>query len=55
MKCPKCNEEMEVRRSGTTHTRDQKKLYSMQACVCRKDDIWIRIDQPKEAQEVKAS
>ncbi|HZZ99564.1 MAG TPA: hypothetical protein VFK07_02570 [Candidatus Paceibacterota bacterium] len=47
MDCPKCQKEMEVKFEKTTYSKEEKE-YSSTQYVCKLDDIWIRIETPKE-------
>lgn len=47
MKCPKCEHEMEVVKRLTTCGENDRK-YDKVIYVCRKDDVWVTIETPRE-------
>ena len=48
MKCPKCNEEMVVRVEDSSSDSRNNKQYDRKVYWCEKDDVWIRVEIPKE-------
>jgi len=50
MKCPKCGEEMLLKKHGTASNPDNNnKEYDRVLFVCEADDIWITVESPKES------
>ncbi|GER88967.1 hypothetical protein KDW_31290 [Dictyobacter vulcani] len=49
--CPHCKGVMELRKQDTSYTSGKTKYYHRQFLVCRADDIWMRLETPKESSE----
>lgn len=47
MKCPKCGEEMEVVKKDESVNPDNDKKYDRSVYVCKKDDVWVRVESPR--------
>lgn len=50
MQCPICNGEMEMYREETTHSEKTGVIYKHARYVCRKDDVWGRLELPQDKQ-----
>jgi len=48
MKCPKCSKEMVVTNKDTSHNNKTKAIYSRTLYHCEKDDIWLKLEVPKQ-------
>jgi hypothetical protein len=47
VKCPICHTEMENWHTRTTYDKNRKE-FDHRRYVCRKDDVWMRVEIPKE-------
>jgi hypothetical protein len=50
MKCPTCNQEMEMRETRFTHSdgkEGEAKEYTHTTYQCKTDDIWVTTEIPK--------
>lgn len=52
MKCPKCGKDMVVKHRDTSHDARTKKEYDRILYWCEGDDIWIRLETPKNNTEI---
>lgn len=48
MDCLKCKKEMVIKNQDTSHDFKNQKEYSRTVCWCEEDDIWVRVEAPKE-------
>ena len=48
MQCPKCEKEMNLERSDTSHNFDTNEKYDRKVFKCEVDNIWITIETPKK-------
>lgn len=55
MKCPKCNKEIKEKGADTSYSQKTGKQYKRTVYVCRKDDIWIRLEIPNGKKISKAA
>lgn len=47
MKCSACNEEMILKREMETNNPDNNRKYEKKTYWCKKDDVWISVETPK--------
>ncbi len=51
MKCPKCNEEMQVKKRDVSNNQKQGQEYKEYQRIlywCEKDDIWVNVETPTQ-------
>ena len=48
MQCPICHNDMETYQEDTTQSKKTDTLYKRTRYVCRKDDVWGRLEIPQE-------
>ncbi|GHO91464.1 hypothetical protein KSF_015120 [Reticulibacter mediterranei] len=48
MNCPICNQPMEIWQTMITHSKEGKQ-FDHKRFVCKKDDVWARLEIPLEA------
>jgi hypothetical protein len=48
MNCPICNQAMKVWQTTITHSKEGKQ-FDHKRFVCKKDDVWARLEIPLEA------
>lgn len=49
MKCPSCQQEMQVKKKDVSNNNEQRQKYKEYQRVifwCEKDDIWISVETP---------
>lgn len=51
MKCPICNGDMELYQEEPAYSKKKSITYKRSKYVCRKDDVWGRLEVPQNAQE----
>lgn len=49
MRCPKCLKKMVIVREDTSYNDHPKKRYSRTIFHCKTDDIWVRLEVPRES------
>ncbi|HEU5377798.1 MAG TPA: hypothetical protein VFV38_20435 [Ktedonobacteraceae bacterium] len=47
MQCPICHGEMETYREDQTYSKNKDIFYTRTRYVCRKDDVWGRLEIPQ--------
>jgi len=52
MECPICHQPMEVWQTKTTYDKNRK-AFDHKRYVCRKDDVWGRLEIPVQSQETE--
>lgn len=48
MKCPKCDNEMNIKKQDISHNPENNQRYSRNVHWCEQDDIWISLEIPKK-------
>lgn len=46
MKCPKCQQEMEIKNKDISNNPENGKKYERVLYVCKIDDVWINTEIP---------
>lgn len=50
MRCPICNNDMEPYHEEPTYSKNKDIFYTRTRYVCRKDDVWGRLEIPQQKQ-----